>query len=123
MKGWIKLSNWHEPSYPIYIEAESVYSVENTNDNGWGESTLVNGVYYVRESVDEVMELLEEAKTNSLYRELKKAKATCQDIKTLHEGCDEDCPYWHGKNAWLCDALNHATPEYWELEKIPEEYR
>ncbi len=133
MKDWIKV---HGITFDDKIQEQWVRS---SDVMAVGRGTLASdekrkatcitlrgdsSTYPVTESIRKVLDLIDIAENSSLYRKLKEAKATCQDIKTLYEGgCDEDCPYWHGKNAWLCDALNHTAPEYWELEKIPEEYR
>ncbi len=132
MKGWIKLHTTDNGT-EYFVRVSEIIKVWK----GIVRTTVTVGRIgddlCCKETTEEVMKLIEEAESvgdsdrlekKSLYRKLKEAKATCEGNKALYEGhCDEDCPYWHGKSAWLCDALADKAPEDWELEKIPEEYR
>lgn len=121
MKGWIKLTDCREPSHPVYVEAESVYLVQHDYE-GPREATIVNGMFYARESADEVMRLMEEARGKSLYKKMVEMHRECKHQFEKYEDCTSRCPYHTSNDAGLCIFCD-TLPSDWVLEKIPEEYR
>ena len=67
MKGWIKVHGANKTWQDKYLRAQDVYAIEEYTE---GEEegfkpfscTLINDCYYVSESVDEVLALIEKAK-------------------------------------------------------------
>ena len=120
MKGWIKvreLSCEHER----YIRTSDIEQIA-VPDEGQGSYlfTLRGSLVHVRETLEEVFALIEEAengKEKSLLTLLKSVKAECdknEECETCKWDNIDPCP-------WKMSLNSH--PIGWDLEKIPEEYR
>ncbi len=111
MKEWIKITDSVGSRLIRVADINGVYTDED------GAVVLLNeeGVISVKESVDEILQLIEGEKAQDrLLERLKKVKEECGGLgyKTCHS-----CT-----SPGLCSAFC-GDPRYWDIEKIEEALR
>ncbi len=126
MKGWIKVHGANKTWQDKYLRAQDIYAIEEyTEDEKEGykpfSCTLINDCYYVSESVEKVLALIEKAENgeeettavtvieaDKLLEWLgdKKEEAECEG-----EACVLPRKYYEAYAAAIVDVIQHVERE------------
>lgn len=141
MKGWIKVHEFfEEDGRELYIRTSEIVALEPDKDDEKGDYTAIFTTsrachYGIKETVDEVLALIEEAegesapqkKNEEAEEESIKTPALYDSLKDIREACKkrEDCDDCKYKVYGFClmKAALGQRPRYWKLKEIKEMFR